>query len=202
MARPTVKPRLARLDSAALAQLATEMALQQIARLAQELKPGIAIEISRQGGPTPLAVAASGLCRYAQTGTPAAWNETDQPLDLIGRLTSALYSLDARDRDQKSDWQDAVSDESPLGTVLLAAHGRWLLGRGRDIPAEELAALASVSPGHILVALRPSPPPILARSLSSSSRRTLITAPSALSWLQLRGCPGLLPRGSSGLQRL
>lgn len=134
------------------------------------------------------------------------WSETDvsslAELPLSQRLTSlnaySFYGLSPREDGGPAAVEDIrkiidevstaigasahpLSPNGDLAQTLLAAKGRFALDEGRDLAPEELAALARIGVKSMRNALTPS------SGSGLVSKNGLISASSALTWLNSRG---------------
>jgi hypothetical protein len=156
MSPPTDKPRLDKIDPAALARETEERVLQRLASLLFPLG-----RTAAEMGPSDLTYSLQALCLYAQTGRDG---ETDDPAvagsyarDRMLSICTTLYSTLGGD-----DWapNPVYQLDRPLDTdldvVLVAAWARTRASNAEldALTSRELAALGSCSPEHVRLLAR------------------------------------------------
>jgi hypothetical protein len=189
------------LDAADVAADVVEAVAAHLGRLAFGLGPAIEVRVLDQTGAKPAslvnarATAASttigltvaDLTRYAQTGDTGDWGGPEGALDALLEVCGALYGCAGQPGTMGAgalDVLDETDEDSPIGLVLLAAHGRCQVGLGRPVSLRELAALSGLSARMLRHLVQQG------ELAASDERPARVAAADARRWLANRGVAG------------
>jgi hypothetical protein len=141
---------LASLTPDGVADEVVQAVLRHLDHYAVPLSPGITLTVEgdREGRlATTLALSASDLTRYAQTGDTGDWGGDDGAAGVIHEVAEACYSSPAGWAE--TDLAREVEPTTAIGTVLIAAEARRRLAAGEAIPRLWLAVLLGVGERYV-----------------------------------------------------
>lgn len=149
MARPSSTLRLKDIDPAKFGEDVHNAVLSHIATLALRIDATWRAD----QGPSTLRWTAQMLAGYARIGLPATdWPDHGCAMDAILDVCSSLYAC-AGEPSFGAGELDALETETeattPVGIVLLAAHGRVRISRRERLSRKEVAALGGVDRKHL-----------------------------------------------------
>lgn len=182
MAPPTTKARLANIDPVNFGREVADRVVHHLARYVATLSPGVRLEIDCGTNgleSSGVALSATDLCRWTQTGTG---EHPDEARDSLQALCEALYVRPCDEGTYAvSDLDDDADPTSDFGAVVVAAACRLALLDGEAVTPRWLGALASVDAEHVR---------LLARRGELALVDGEISAEEARRWLSGRGVKG------------
>ena len=192
MAPPTQFPRLDQLDPLVVAGEACELVLDHVARYAVPLSPGVTLDLrgdmtaERAAASTGIGLTVQDLTRYAQRGELGDWPDASCAEDALIEVCSALYGCAGEPGTFGLGELEGETDiETPIGVVLVAAHGRWRVAMRQAVTVKAVAALASLSVNAIDALIKDGE-----IRLASEKRPRTIAPKEARRFLGARGVPG------------
>jgi hypothetical protein len=174
------------LDPIAVAGEVAQLVAEHVARLLFHVDPTAAWHCPSGAG-SSLGFSTALLVEWAKRGTNGEQWTAGHAMDAIQSVCEALYSRAGEPGTFGGgaiDLDDADPDDA-IGVVLLAAHARVRLAHGGDVPAAELAVLASMSPVNLRLLVRSG------ELQAVEGKPVRVSAEVARRWLAARGIAGV-----------